>query len=178
MLNWPLFVCHANCCRSVLAKYLYENLGPNARALSAGMECGDMINDKAEAMLRHWGIDAGGHRPRRIDRELCDRAGSIFVMGPEYLQRLLERHGRDLAAKTYLFADPFVAPEAARDLATFHVFDPSFEERPIAELVQEFAWFRRRILEIHRALTNGGKKLVPAERYLDVLERCFPPGES
>jgi protein-tyrosine-phosphatase len=32
----PLFVCYANCCRSVLAKYLYESLFPGSRALSAG----------------------------------------------------------------------------------------------------------------------------------------------
>src|SRR5437588_3289971 len=106
----PLFVCHANCCRSVLAKYLYEDLCPGSRALSAGVEVGDEINDRAAAMLRLWGIDASAHTPRRIDRDLCDRADVIFLMGPEYLRRLLQEYGHDLAAKAYLFADPFLLP--------------------------------------------------------------------
>ena len=53
----PLFVCHANCCRSVLACYLYRHLCNNAPALSAGLEVGDRINDRAQRMLREWGIE-------------------------------------------------------------------------------------------------------------------------
>jgi protein-tyrosine-phosphatase len=54
----PLFVCHANGCRSVLARYLYEHLCPGAFALSAGLEVGDEIKGRAREMLRAWGIDA------------------------------------------------------------------------------------------------------------------------
>ena len=59
----PLFVCHANCCRSVLACYLYRHLCHEAPTLSAGLEAGERINDRAERMLREWGIDASAHRP-------------------------------------------------------------------------------------------------------------------
>jgi hypothetical protein len=62
-VKMPLFVCHANCCRSVLAYYLYRHLC-GAAALSAAMEVGDCINDRALAMLDRWGIDASSF-PRK-----------------------------------------------------------------------------------------------------------------
>jgi protein-tyrosine-phosphatase len=164
----PLFVCHANCCRSVLAHYLYEHLCPGATSLSAGVACGDEINDRAEAMLCHWGIDPSRHRPHQLDRVLCDRADAIFLMGPEYLRRLLAEHGADLAAKAYLFADPFSLPHSFRH-GEYLVYDPSFDGRRIAELVDEFHWFRQRVRQIHGALHGGGGTLVPATRYLEVL---------
>jgi protein-tyrosine-phosphatase len=164
----PLFVCHANCCRSVLAKYLYDHLFPKAPSLSAGVEVGDEINDRAAAMLRWWGIDASKHRPRRIDRALCDRADAIFLMGPEYLCRLLGEYGPDLAAKAYLFADPFRLPECVDD-ATYLVYDPSFDEKPVEELVREFAWFRERLQQIQQGLAENGPRLVPAAEYLKLL---------
>lgn len=168
----PLFVCHANCCRSVLAKYLYEHLFPGFQALSAGVEVGDEINDRAAAMLRLWRIDASAHRPRRIDRELCDRADAIFLMGPEYLRRLLQEYGHDLAAKAYLFADPFRLPASLAD-EEYLVYDPSFEERPIPELVAEFAWFRDRLQQIQRALgqNESQQRLVAAAEYLTLLQK-------
>jgi protein-tyrosine-phosphatase len=165
----PLFVCYANCCRSVLAKYLYDHLCPGGPALSAGVECGEAINDRARALLRCWGIDAGGHRPRQVDRALCDRADAIFVMGPDYLWRLLLEHGLDLAAKAYLFADPFRRPRSLR-FGQYLVYDPSFDDRPVAELLEEFAWFRERVLQIAQALHGGGPKLVPAVSYLSLLD--------
>ena len=64
-MKMPLFVCHANCCRSVLAYYLYRHLC-GAAALSAAMEVGDCINDRALAMLNRWGIDAREHCPRQL----------------------------------------------------------------------------------------------------------------
>ena len=36
MAKVPLFVCHANACRSALAYYLYRSLCPGQPALSAG----------------------------------------------------------------------------------------------------------------------------------------------
>jgi protein-tyrosine-phosphatase len=173
----PLFVCHANCCRSVLAQYLYEHLAPGSYALSAGIEAGDEINDRAAAMLRGWGIDASGHQPRALDRSLCERADGIFLMGPEYLRHLLARHGAELAAKAYLFADPFSVPLSFDDGA-YLVFDPSFDSRPVAALLKDFAWLRTRVTEIHAALTRRGRTLVPAMRYLDVLGTLAPSPDS
>ena len=165
----PLFVCHANCCRSVLAQYLYENLNPGTFALSAGFEPGEVINDKALGMLRSWGIDASDHEPHRVDRSLCERAEAIFAMGPEYLHRLVHEFGTGLAKKAYLFADPLTLPVSFLNGA-YNVRDPSFDATAVEKLVPEFAWFRERVVQIHDALTGEGKTLVPASEYLSLLE--------
>jgi protein-tyrosine-phosphatase len=164
----PLFVCHANCCRSVLARYLYEDLC-NAPALSAGLERGDVINDRAEQMLRVWGIDASDHRPNQISRTLCNRAGAIFVVGPSYLHRLLWEYGDDLADKAYLFADPFTTPESFSG-GEYKVIDPSFDDRPTSQLTAEYAWMRDRTVQIHLALIGHGRPLVPARQYLSLCK--------
>ncbi|MCI0463044.1 MAG: hypothetical protein L0Z62_39355 [Gemmataceae bacterium] len=164
----PLFVCHANCCRSVLAGYLYEHLFPGAHALHAGVEAGEQINERAAAMLSRWGIDAGGHSPHQLTRALCDRADGVFLMGPEYLRRLLDEYGDDLAGKAYLFADPFSTPKSFRR-GEYLVDDPSFDSRSVGTLIREFEWFRERVSQIHDALWGKGKPLVPAARYLSVL---------
>jgi hypothetical protein len=90
-------------------------------------------------------------------------------MGPEYLRRLLAEHGADLAAKAYLFADAFRLPRSFRRGA-YLVYDPSFDGRPVAELLREFRWFRRRVRQVHAALHGDGRALVPASRYLPLLE--------
>ena len=166
----PLFVCHANCCRSVLAHYLYENLGRGARALSAGVDAGHELNDRADAMLRGWGIDASGHRPRQLDRSLCDRSDAILVMSPKHLARILAEYGRDLASKSYLFADPYTMPGGFLN-DEYHVYDPSFENRPIGDLTADFHWFHDRVLEVFSTLNQQGRAFVPASRYLNLLER-------
>jgi Low molecular weight phosphotyrosine protein phosphatase len=74
----PLFVCHANCCRSVLACYLYRHLCHKALALSAGLDMGQRINDRAERMFRAWGIDASAHSPLKLSRVLCAASNAIF----------------------------------------------------------------------------------------------------
>jgi protein-tyrosine-phosphatase len=164
----PLFVCHANCCRSVLARYLYVHLC-GAPALSAGLDAGEEINDRAEAMLRAWGIDASQHRPLKLTRDLCASADAIFVMGPSYLHRMVCEYGEDLAEKSYLFADPFTRP-VSFDTRDYFVFDPSFEIRPTGQLVNEFEWMRERVLQIHEALRGEGRPLVPSSEYLDLCK--------
>jgi protein-tyrosine-phosphatase len=164
----PLFVCHANCCRSVLAHYLYEHLCPGAQALSAGVEVGDVLNARAAEMLRHWGIDASAHRPRQLDRALCERADGIFLMGARYLFRLLLEYGENLAPKAYLFADPFSLPQSFRN-GEYLMYDPSFENRSTAQLASDFAWVRDRVAQIHEALHGKSERLVPATRYLPLV---------
>ena len=164
----PLFVCHANCCRSVLAQCLYENLNPGTFALSAGVEIGDAINNNALLMLQQWGIDASNHEPCQINRALCDWADAIFAMGPEYLRLVFKIFGEKLARKSYLFADPFKVPRSFSN-GEYLVRDPSFDHLPIADLMKEFSWFGNRVVDIHEAMTGGEKKLVPATEYLEVL---------
>ena len=165
----PLFVCHANCCRSVLARYLYQHLCNNAPALSAGLEVGERINDRAERMLRAWGIDASAHLPLKLSRDLCAEADAIFVMGPSYLHRVIWEYGEDLAAKAYLFADPFTRP-VSFGKGEYKVSDPSFDNRPTSELLKEFEWMRERVLHIRHALLGDGRRLVPLSEYLELCK--------
>ena len=165
----PLFVCHANCCRSVLARYLYGHLCNDALARSAGLEAGDRINDRAERMLRAWGIDASAHRPLKLSRDMCAAADAIFVMGPSYLHRLVWEYGEDLADKAYLFADPFSRPVSFINGA-YKVYDPSFDNRPTSELLNEFEWMRQRVLQIRLALLGAGRRLVPLREYLELCK--------
>ena len=168
----PLFVCHANCCRSVLAEYLYEHRC-QAPAWSAGLDAGDRINDRAQAMLRHWDIDASDHEPRQLTRHLCDDAGAIFVMGPSYLHRLVRDHGEDLADRAYLFADPFTLPTSF-DNGQYKVIDPSFDHRATWELCAEYDWMRRQVVRIQHALAGTGQPLVPLRQYLTLCQTVNP----
>ena len=172
-METPLFLCYANCCRSVLAHYLYRQLYPDDPALSAGLDAGDFINDRALRMLRHWGIDASGHRPRQVDRELCDRASAIFVMAPAHLRRLLRGYGDDLDRKTYLFADPFCQPRSFHP-GEYKVYDPSFDPRPVEELVHACRWMRERVQQIGLALRSASNGLVASFRYRPLIETVDP----
>jgi protein-tyrosine-phosphatase len=169
----PLFVCHANCSRSVVAHYLYRHLCGNAPALSAGLDPGERIAEQAELLLRGWGIDASGHRPVRLSRDLCVQADAIFAMGPSYLHRVISEYGKDLAHQAYLFADPFSKPVSFNE-GEYRVFDPSFDTRPIPEVMQEFSWMRERVLEIRLALLGEGRRLVPVSEYLELCMTVDP----
>jgi protein-tyrosine-phosphatase len=172
-METPLFVCYANCCRSVLAYYLYRHHHADGPALSAGLSPGECINDRALGMLRHWGIEASGHRPHQVHRELCDQAEAIFVMAPAHLRGLLRSYGEDLDQKTYLFADPFSQPRSFHR-GEYKVYDPSFDRRSIAELVQACLWMRERVQQIGQALRSGGKALVPASQYRRLIQTVDP----
>lgn len=164
----PLFVCYANCCRSVIAKYLYEDLNPNSQAESAGVEAGDEINDRALGMLQNWGVDPGAHFPKKLTSELCASSDAIFLMAPDYLRRLVDEFGDEFASKSYLFSDPFSVPISFRN-GEYFVRDPSFDLCPTSDLAIEFHWFRERVIQIYEALEGIGKPLVPASSYLNLL---------
>jgi protein-tyrosine-phosphatase len=152
-----------------VAHYLYRHLCNNAPALSAGFEPGERISERAETMLREWGIDASGHRPLKLSRALCAEADAIFVMGPSYLHRLVRDCGDDLANKACLFADPFTKP-LSFSKGEYKVYDPSFDDRQMNELLQEFGWMRERVLQIRLALLGDGRRLVPVSEYLELCK--------
>jgi protein-tyrosine-phosphatase len=168
----PLFVCHANCSRSMIAAYLFRDIAV-APALSAGMQAGEMPAERAVEMLAYWGVDATAHRPRQVDRAVCDQAEAIFVMAAPYLRRLLIEYGDDLAIKSYLFADPFTRPVcfAHREYA---VIDPTWDQRAACDLCSEHAWMRDRVAQINKALHGRGRLLVSAAGYLDLLAEVDP----
>jgi hypothetical protein len=120
-------------------------------------------------MLHAWGIDASAHRPLKVSRALCLEATAIFVMAPSYLHRLVWECGEDLADKAYLFADPFTRPLSLGN-GEYTVRDPSFDNRPTGELLQEFGWMRERVLQIRLALAGEGRRLVPLSEYLDLCK--------
>ena len=168
----PLFVCHANCSRSMMAAYLFRDI-VRAPALSAGLEVGEQPAARAVDILAYWGIDASAHRPRQIDRAVCDQVSAIFVMAAPYLRRLLIEYGEDLGLKSYLFADPFTKPVcfANREYA---VNDPTWDTRAASDLCAEHAWMRDRVGQINEALHRRGRPLVPAADYLNLLADVDP----
>jgi protein-tyrosine-phosphatase len=173
--NTPLFVCHANCARSVLAFYLYRHL-TGADVLSAGMEAGTVISDKVEPMLRRWDIDAARHRATQLTRDLCLRATHLFFMGPNYLRRAVLEYGDDLLGRCYLFADPFTKPHSFAH-GEYRVTDPSFHNGSLSERIREWSWMRERVLQIRLALLGEGPPLLPASAYLALLEGVDPFGQ-
>ena len=168
-MSGPLFVCHANCSRSVLAYYLYRHLCNNAPGRSAGLEPGERISERVETLLREWGIDASGHRPSKLSRDLCMEADAIFVMAPSYLYRLLWEYGEDHANKAYLFADPFSRPVSFAN-GEYRVHDPSFDHRPPSDVLPGLAWMRERVLQIRLALLGDGPRLLPASEYVELCK--------
>lgn len=168
----PLFVCHANCSRSMIAAYLFRDL-TGAPAFSAGMEAGESPAERAVEMLAHWGVDASGHHPSQVHRAVCDQADAIFMMAAPYLRRLLIEYGDDLAIKAYLFADPFTHPLSFAH-REFAVSDPTWDQRLTGDLCADFAWMRDRVAQVNDALHGRGRPLVPAADYLELLAEVDP----
>ena len=50
------------------------------------------------------------------------------------------------------------------------VYDPSFDNRPTSELLNEFEWMRQRVLQIRLALLGAGRRLVPLREYLELCK--------
>ena len=96
-------------------------------------------------------------------------------MAPPYLRRLLVEYGTDLATKAYLYADPFSRPGSLTP-GHYTVADPSFDQRPVPELVKEFAWMHERTLPIRDALLGRRTPMVSAARYVHLLEFTDPMG--
>jgi hypothetical protein len=124
-------------------------------------------------MLMPWGLDASEHRPRQWERALCDQAEALFVMAPAPRRRLVSAFGTDLAGKTSLFADPFSRPQSV-PWGADTVGDPSFDERSVAELIQEFVGMRERVQPIRRALRGEGRGLAPASEDLPGIPTVDP----
>ena len=80
---------------------------------------------------------------------------------------------RTAAGKTALFADPFSRPQSL-PWGADKVCDPSFDERPVEELIQEFVWMRERVHQIRRALRGKGRGLVPASEDLPWIQAIDP----
>jgi hypothetical protein len=80
---------------------------------------------------------------------------------------MLWEHGEECASKSYLFADPFSVPLSFAN-GEYRVSDPSFDDRPICELLGELTWMRERVLQIRLALLGDGPRLIPASQYVEL----------
>ena len=98
---------------------------------------------------------------------------SATRLAPAHLHRLLGSYGEDLDRKTYLFADPFSLPQSLPPGA-YKVYDPSWDPRPVGELVQAYLWMRERVRQIGQALRSGDKALVAASRYRPLIPTVDP----
>jgi arsenate reductase (thioredoxin) len=77
-----LFVCLHNAGRSQMSQALFER-AVNGRhsALSAGTTPGERVHPEVVEVMRELGIDLSGRTPRRLTRELAERADVVVTMG-------------------------------------------------------------------------------------------------
>lgn len=70
-----LFVCVGNAGRSLMAERLFARaVAGRHEVRSAGSDPGEAPHPNVVAALREVGIDASGHIPKKLDRELLDWA--------------------------------------------------------------------------------------------------------
>lgn len=88
-----LFVCTGNTCRSPMAEHIARHLtaqekGVNAASAGIAAFDGDFMTKQAVRALRKLGIEAQGHRARRVDEKACGRADVIFCMEQGHLEAI------------------------------------------------------------------------------------------
>jgi arsenate reductase (thioredoxin) len=77
-----LFVCLHNAGRSQMSQALFERAaGGRHTALSAGTTPGDAVHAEVVQVMSELGIDVAGRKPRKLTRELAERADVIVTMG-------------------------------------------------------------------------------------------------
>ena len=91
-----VFVCHGNICRSPMAERVARRMaaerGLDVEVSSYGLsseEAGSPIDRRAAAVLRDAGYDTAGHRARRIDPELVERADLVIAAERYQVDRLI-----------------------------------------------------------------------------------------
>lgn len=77
-----LFVCVENACRSQMAETLFNSMAPEGwRAMSAGTEPADEVNETAAAVLKEVGLNSSAKKPARLTSGLIDEAAVVITMG-------------------------------------------------------------------------------------------------
>ncbi|MCB0876955.1 MAG: hypothetical protein KDB46_12250 [Solirubrobacterales bacterium] len=81
-MRYVLFVCNHNAGRSQMAQAFFDRHAPDdIRAESAGSEPAARIWPEVLEAMREVGIDLGGRRPRRLEREMQLHADWAVTMG-------------------------------------------------------------------------------------------------
>ena len=77
-----LFVCLHNAGRSQMSAALFERAGGGRHtALSAGTTPADRVHPEVVEVMQELGIDLSGRTPRKLTRELAERADVVVTMG-------------------------------------------------------------------------------------------------
>jgi len=77
-----LFVCLRNAGRSQMSQALFERAaGTRHEAESAGTTPAERVHPEAIEVMREIGIDLGERVPRRLTREMAERADVLVTMG-------------------------------------------------------------------------------------------------
>jgi arsenate reductase len=77
-----LFVCLHNAGRSQMSAALFERAAEGRhRALSAGTTPADRVHPEVVQAMREVGVDLSDRTPRRLTRELAERADVVVTMG-------------------------------------------------------------------------------------------------
>jgi arsenate reductase (thioredoxin) len=77
-----LFVCLHNAGRSQMSQALFERAsGGRHQAASAGTTPADQVHPEVLEAMREIGVDLSGRTPRRLTRELAERADVVVTMG-------------------------------------------------------------------------------------------------
>ncbi len=77
-----LFVCLHNAGRSQMSRALFERAaGGRHTADSAGTTPGERVHPEVVEVMREVGEDLSGRTPRKLTRELAERADVVVTMG-------------------------------------------------------------------------------------------------
>jgi arsenate reductase len=77
-----LFVCLHNAGRSQMSRALFERAaGGRHEAESAGTRPGERVHPEVASVMEELGIDVSGEQPKRLTREMAERADVVVTMG-------------------------------------------------------------------------------------------------
>ncbi len=108
-----LFVCTGNTCRSPMAEGIYNSLGRNGVASSAGLCVTSATGPEKNAIyaVKQWGIDISNHTPRQTTQNMLDCADFVITMTTEHKWILPDDEKvctlKELAGEYGNVADPY-----------------------------------------------------------------------
>jgi arsenate reductase (thioredoxin) len=77
-----LFVCLHNAGRSQMSQALFERAtGGQHEAESAGTTPAERVHPAVVEAMRELGVDLAGAKPKRLEREMAERADVVVTMG-------------------------------------------------------------------------------------------------